>query len=32
MGPVTPEDASLALRQRASDRLMAELTVLAGPP
>jgi hypothetical protein len=31
-GPTTPEDVNLALRQRASDRLMAELSVLASEP
>jgi hypothetical protein len=31
-GPTTVEDADLANRQRASDRLMAELSVLAGEP
>ena len=32
LGPTTPEDAALASRQRASDRLMAELSVLASGP
>jgi hypothetical protein len=31
-GPTTVKDADLANRQRASDRLMAELSVLAGEP
>jgi hypothetical protein len=31
-GPTTPEDVNLALRQRASARLMAELSVLASEP